>query len=67
MKESGELQFGQLPALRTADEKHLLVQSGAIFRYIGKQSDLYPTDILEAAKVDAIVDQENGKSSFFPF
>jgi len=58
MKESGELPFGQLPALRTADGKHLLAQSAAIYRYIGKISSLYPEDLIEAAKVDALMDQE---------
>ena len=66
MKESGELPFGQLPALRTSDGKHVLVQSAAILRYVGKLSAstveeplrLYPDDLVKAAKVDAVLDQE---------
>ena len=63
MKESGELTFGQLPALRTSDGKNVLVQSAAIIRYVAKLSveeslRLYPDDIVEAAKVDAVLDQE---------
>jgi glutathione S-transferase len=40
------------------DGKHTLVQSGAIMRYLGKLASLYPNDPVQAAKVDAIMDQE---------
>jgi len=67
MKVSGELPFGQVPALRTTDGKNLLVQSAAIYRFIGKHNSskkpasLYPQDFVDAAKVDAILDQDNSK------
>jgi len=59
LKEAGKLAFGQVPMLEI-DGKHQLIQSGAIMRYLGKLTKLYPPeDPLEAAKVDAIFDQEN--------
>ncbi len=57
MKEGTRLMFSQVPMLEV-DEKHTLVQSGAIMRFLAKLSGLYPTDPLVAAKVDAIMDQE---------
>lgn len=57
-KNSGELPYGQVPALRSANGT-LLAQSAAIMRMVGKMSStLYPEDIIEAAKVDAILDFE---------
>lgn len=56
MKESGELQFGQVPALVVRGQT--LTQSAAILRYVGKQAGLYPDDAVTAAQVDAIMDQE---------
>jgi len=62
-KTSGELRFGQVPALIVQDGSGVpvtLVQTGAIARYIGKlapQSELYPDDAIKAAQVDALVDQ----------
>jgi len=41
------------------DGKHQLIQTGAIIRYLAKLTKLCPEDPLEAAKVDAIFDQEN--------
>ena len=68
MRDSGRLAFGQLPVLEVfadaaADADAIaptaaLAQSGAILRYVGKLSGLYPSDPLLAAKVDAILDQE---------
>lgn len=58
MKSSGELKFGQVPAL-VVDDKDTLIQSASIMRYVGKVTGLYPEDNLAAALVDAIVDQEN--------
>mmetsp|Transcript_7261 Transcript_7261/g.15708 ORF Transcript_7261/g.15708 Transcript_7261/m.15708 type:complete len:229 (-) Transcript_7261:65-751(-) len=63
MKTSGELRFGQVPALVVTQggESKTLVQTNAIMRYIGKlagpKCSLYPTDALKAAEVDAIADQ----------
>jgi len=56
MKESGELQFGQVPALVV--KGRTLIQSAAIMRYVGRQAGLYPENPIVAAKVDAIMDQE---------
>lgn len=58
-KQSGELPYGQVPALFV--DGQVLVQTNAILRFIGKKAEtstLYPTDPLLAAKVDAILDQE---------
>lgn len=63
MKQKGELNFGQVPALEIggSSDKTLLVQTAAIARYIGRiagpDCGLYPEDPLKAAAVDAIVDQ----------
>lgn len=58
MKTNGTLMYGQVPALSVNGK--ILVQSAAIIRYIGKLSknNLYPSDLVEAAVVDSIVDQE---------
>uniref|UniRef100_A0A0G4G871 Glutathione S-transferase n=1 Tax=Chromera velia CCMP2878 TaxID=1169474 RepID=A0A0G4G871_9ALVE len=56
-KESGEFPFGQVPCL-IVDEKHVLVQTNSIARFIGKLSGLYPSDPVEASMVDAVMDQE---------
>ena len=56
MKTSGELPYGQVPAL-SVDGK-LLCQSGAILRYIGKKTGQYPTDDVQAAIVDGLLAQE---------
>lgn len=57
LKTEGKLSFGQVPLLEI-DEKHQMVQSGAILRYLAKITGLYPEDPLEAAKVDSVFDQE---------
>eukprot|EP00401_Gymnodinium_catenatum_P082949 CAMPEP_0117523596 /NCGR_PEP_ID=MMETSP0784-20121206/34809_1 /TAXON_ID=39447 /ORGANISM="" /LENGTH=275 /DNA_ID=CAMNT_0005319713 /DNA_START=45 /DNA_END=868 /DNA_ORIENTATION=- len=63
MKTSGELAFGQVPALvvESGGKTTTLVQTAAIARYIGKVAggdcNLYPVDALVAAQVDALVDQ----------
>merc|ERR1719334_939114 len=66
MKASGELMFGQVPALKvtskTSDkESYLLTQTNAIIRFIGKlkpEKELYPANPIVAAKVDAVMDQD---------
>jgi glutathione S-transferase len=55
--EAGKLAFSQVPLLEV-DGKHQLVQTGAILRYLAKLTKLYPEDPLEAARVDAVFDQE---------
>lgn len=61
MKEGTRLPFGQVPMLEV-DGKHALVQTCAILRYLGKLTGLYPNgagdDLLQAAKIDAAMDQE---------
>eukprot|EP00930_Biecheleria_cincta_P047084 TRINITY_DN32575_c0_g1_i1.p1 TRINITY_DN32575_c0_g1~~TRINITY_DN32575_c0_g1_i1.p1 ORF type:complete len:240 (-),score=57.77 TRINITY_DN32575_c0_g1_i1:130-849(-) len=68
MKEDGKLGFGQVPALEvsTNGKIELLVQTNAILRYVARLSmaagagtgpQLYPEDPLQAAKVDAVMDQ----------
>tara|TARA_Y100001970_G_scaffold51759_1_gene65436 strand:- start:22250 stop:22897 length:648 start_codon:yes stop_codon:yes gene_type:complete len=46
--------FHQLPVIEVDGE--IIGQTGAIARYCGKVSKLYPEDALEAAKVDQIID-----------
>lgn len=57
LKENGTLAFGQVPAL-LVDDKQFLFQSAAILRFVGKYAGLYPTDEIQAALCDALVDQE---------
>lgn len=52
-----EMPFGQLPVLKVGDT--LIAQSGAIARYCAKISGLMPTDDLEMATVDAVMEQCN--------
>ena len=66
MKESGELMFGQVPALKVTNKKMdkppaILTQSAAILRFIAKiapHAELIPRCPIQAAFVDAILDQE---------
>lgn len=63
LKESGKLMFGQVPALvvTQGETTTYLSQTNAILRFIAKlapDSELYPSDPLIAARVDAICDQE---------
>jgi len=66
MKTSGELMFGQVPALKITPidnpkDTKMLNQSAALLRFIAKcnpKAELYPSDPVLAAKADAIVDQE---------
>ena len=56
MKESGQLTYGQVPAL-FVDGKQVN-QSSSIIRVVGKLGGLYPDDIVKAALVDSLIDQE---------
>lgn len=66
MKKSGKLAFGQVPALEITNKEsgktEILCQSAAILRFIAKldakNTGLYPRCPVQAAKVDAILDQE---------
>ncbi len=55
MKESGQLTYGQVPAL-FVDGKQVN-QSSSIIRVVGKLGGLYPDDIIKAALVDSLIDQ----------
>ena len=56
LKQSGKIPFGnQLPTLEVGGR--VAARAGAIARYCGKQSGLYPRhDDLAAAKIDEIID-----------
>ena len=57
MKEGTRLPFGQVPML-FVDNKHALVQTTAIMRYLGKLSGSYPmTDHILAERIDAVMEQ----------
>lgn len=64
LKASGELLFGQVPALFVQDSDgatvQVLNQTPAILRYVAKVGgrELYPSDPVQAAVVDAIMDFE---------
>lgn len=54
MKSTGELPYGQLPVLDVDGVR--IAQSVAIARYCGKVSGLYPSDALQAARCDELLD-----------
>lgn len=57
LKTSGELPYGSLPALDLACEPPIrIAQSNAILRYVGKLAGLYPTDPVQALRVDELID-----------
>jgi len=56
-KAAGAYPRGQVPVLYVNDT--IIPQSNAIARYCAKLAGLYPTDPVEALKVDAIVDSYN--------
>lgn len=58
LKEDGTLKFGQVPALFVND-KHVLIQSGAILRFLGVIGGVHPRCPAKAALVDALLDQNN--------
>lgn len=58
LKDSGKLEFGQVPCLEVNGERQL-VQSATILRYLGKMTGrLYPQDDDTAAIVDSVLDHE---------
>ncbi|XP_031572865.1 hematopoietic prostaglandin D synthase-like [Actinia tenebrosa] len=57
MKKDNVTPLGQLPMMEVDDEK--FSQSMTIFRYVARQTGLCPTDSLQIAKCDMIVDTEN--------
>eukprot|EP01091_Cochliopodium_minus_P005236 TRINITY_DN15199_c0_g1_i1.p1 TRINITY_DN15199_c0_g1~~TRINITY_DN15199_c0_g1_i1.p1 ORF type:complete len:220 (-),score=90.44 TRINITY_DN15199_c0_g1_i1:19-654(-) len=53
-KQEGGFPYGSVPTLTVGDVT--LAQSNSILRYCGKLAKLYPTDNLQAAKVDELID-----------
>ena len=53
LKQSGTLPFGQLPVLELQGVSY--GQSNAIARYCGRLANLYPTDALQALRVDELM------------
>ena len=54
LKKSDKCLFGQMPLLEV--DSHMYAQSMAILRYVGKLTGLYPSDPLEALRVDELLD-----------
>ena len=54
MRDSGQLPFEQLPILQVGETT--ISQSCAIARYAAKKAGLYPSDNIQAAQTDMIVD-----------
>ena len=67
LKESGKLEFGQVPLLETADG-HRMVQSWAILRYLGRTYGYYPNEAELAWKIDSTIDAvEDYLAAYFKF
>jgi len=60
-KAAGKYPFGQLPVMYVDGE--CIPQSGAMARYAGRLTGLYPEDPLQAFRVDAILDTINDVSN----
>ena len=58
LKTSGALPFGQVPLLEVNGGEAKIAQSAAILRYVCGLAGLHPSDPLQAAAVDAALDQE---------
>ena len=65
LKESGKLEFGQLPILEV-DGKYL-AQSWAILRFLGRQHGYYPSDPEVAYQIDSTIDAVEDFSRAYPF
>mmetsp|Transcript_127608 Transcript_127608/g.190233 ORF Transcript_127608/g.190233 Transcript_127608/m.190233 type:complete len:202 (+) Transcript_127608:71-676(+) len=52
-KAAGKYTFGAVPVLMLGDEQ--ISQSNAILTWVGKQANLYPTDIKQAMYVDEVL------------
>ena len=50
--------YGQLPIL-VLDDGSVLTQSRTILSYVGRRFGLYPTDFMEAARVDELIDSSS--------
>lgn len=56
-KESNEFPFGQVPVLKINNQ--IIAQTAAMVRYCGKLANLYPSDFLDCAKIDQVIDYAN--------
>jgi glutathione S-transferase len=65
-KQDGREPLGQLPTLSIEDDDLTYCQSGAILRYAGRRTGLYPSDAKEALKVDMVRSVSNEKSHEHP-
>jgi glutathione S-transferase len=48
--------WGGMPILTLSDGSTVISQQRAILRLVGKETNLYPTDLIAAAKVDELMD-----------
>lgn len=55
--------YGQLPMINIDGIEKPIAQSGAILRYVGKQTNLYPHNDLEALYIDELVSLQEDISS----
>jgi glutathione S-transferase len=54
-KAAGRFPLGSVPVIQVGDSE-LIPQSNAILRFAGRRAGLYPDDLVDALKVDAILD-----------
>tara|TARA_B110001450_G_C17578115_1_gene463719 strand:- start:4 stop:657 length:654 start_codon:yes stop_codon:yes gene_type:complete len=55
--------YGQLPMMNVDGIEEPIAQSGAILRYVGKKTNLYPNNDLEALYIDELVSLQEDISS----
>jgi glutathione S-transferase len=63
---SEQYPLGGVPVLTLPDGR-VVTQSGAIARYVGKLANLYPSDPLDALRVDELLDSFNDVGSSTPY
>ena len=63
LRESGQLEFGQVPQLEWDGIKY--VQSSAILRAIGANNGLYSSDPITMWKIDSLVDHTSDTATAF--
>ena len=63
LRESGQLEFGQVPQLEWDGVKY--VQSSAILRAIGANNGLYSSDPITMWKIDSLVDHTTDTANVF--
>jgi len=55
--------YGQLPMININGELEPIAQSGAILRYIGKKTNMYPHDALKALYIDELISLQEDMSA----